>query len=220
MEKVVLFGNGSVASVVYFFLTHDSPYQVAAFTVDPDYIQEDTLFELPVVPFPGVESLYPPGEYKMLISVGYTKVNKLRADRYYQAKAMGYQFISYVSSKATTWPGLAIGENCVIGANSVIQPLVEIGNDVIIMNSCTIGHHTVIKEHCFLASRVAIGGRATVEPYCFLGTNATIRNGITIARECIIGAGALRLEDTQEKEVYMGKAADLLPIPSDKLLLA
>jgi sugar O-acyltransferase (sialic acid O-acetyltransferase NeuD family) len=219
MERVVLFGNGSVASVAYFTLTHDSPYEVAAFTVDREYIKEDTLFGLPVVPFADVESIYPPDEYKMLIAVGYIRVNRLRAEKYYQAKSMGYQLISHVSSKATTWPGLIIGENCVIGANSVIQPFVEIGNDVFIRDVSLVGHHTVIKDHCFLASGVVVSGNVTVEPYCFLGANSTIRNEITIGRECVIGAGALILEDTQKREVYMGKAANLLPIPSDKLLL-
>jgi len=219
MEKVVLFGNGSVARVIYFFLTHDSPYEVTAFTVDREYIEEDTLFRLPVVPFADVESTYPPDEYKMLVAIGYTGINRLRAERYYQAKAMGYQFVSYVSSKATTWPGLVIGENCVIGANTVIQPFVEIRNDVVISTGCTIGHHTVVKEHCFLASGVAVAGGVTVEPYCLLGTNATIRNRITIARECVIGAGAVALEDTQERGVYMARPAQLLPLSSDVLPL-
>jgi sugar O-acyltransferase (sialic acid O-acetyltransferase NeuD family) len=219
MERVVLFGNGSVASVVHCFLAHDSPYEVAAFTVDREYIKEDTLSGLPVVPFADVESVYPPDEYKMLVAVGYTGVNRLRAERYYQAKAMGYQLISYISSRATTWPGLVIGENCVVGANSVIQPFVEIGDNVIISSSCTIGHHAAIKEHCFLASGVAVAGGVTLEPYAFLGTSAIIRNRITVARESVIGAGAVILEDTQERGVYIARPADLLPIPSDRLLL-
>lgn len=219
MERVVLFGNGSVARVVHCFLSHDSPYEVAAFTVDGEYINEDTLCGLPVVPFADVESIYPPDEYGMLVAVGYIGVNRLRAERYAQAKAMGYQLISYVSSRATTWPGLVIGENCVIGANNAIHPFVEIGDNVIISGSCTVGHHTVIKEHCFLASGVAVAGGVTVEPYCFLGTNAIVRNRITIATECVIGAGAVVLEDTQERGVYMARPADLLPIPSDKVLL-
>ena len=59
MEKVVVFGNGRTASHTYFYLTHDSPYEVAAFTVDREYIEEETLFGLPVVPFEDIESIYP-----------------------------------------------------------------------------------------------------------------------------------------------------------------
>lgn len=209
-----------MASDAYAHLTYDSPYEVAAFTKDREHIKEDTLFELPVVPFEDVESIYPPDEYKMFIAVGYIRVNRLRAERYYQAKAMGYQLISYVSSKATAWPGSVIGENCLIGTNSIISATAKIGNNVVIGAGSIVPHYNFIKDHCFVGSGVILSGFVTVEPYCFLGTGATVRNNVTIARECVIGAGALILEDTEERGVYMGRAADLLPISSDKLPLA
>lgn len=219
MERIVLFGTGSIASDAYVDLTYDSPYEVAAFTRDREHIKQDTFFELPVVPFEDVESIYPPDEYKMLIAVGYMRLNRLRAERYHQAKAKGYQLISCVSSKAITWPGSVIGENCLIGANSIISASAKIGNNVIIGHGSIVPHYSVIKDHCFVGSGVILSGWVTVEPYCFLGTNATVRNNVTIARECVIGAGALILEDTEERGVYMGKPADFLPISSDKLPL-
>ena len=215
----MLFGTGAMAGDAYIYLTHDSPYEVAAFTKDREYLEEDTLFELPIVPFDDIESSYPPDEYKMFIAVGFLRVNRIRAERYYQAKALGYELISCVSSRATTWPGLSIGENCLIGPNSIIYPSAKIGNNVIIGDGSIVPHGTIIKDHCFLSAGVALSGFVTVEPYCFLGTNATVRNSVTIARECVIGAGALILADTEERGVYMGKPADQLPISSDKLPL-
>ena len=220
MEKVVVYGNGPVAHSAYLKLTYDSPYEVVAFTVDQEYITEDKLNELPVVPFAQVISLYPPDEYKMLIAVGYVKGNKLRAERYHQAREMEYRLISNVSSAAMVSPGIIMGDNCMINAQSIISPNVSIGNNVIIGAGTFIGHDTVIKDHCFIGDRVAIAGGVTIEPYCFLGIGSTIRNKVSIARECIIGAGALILQDTQEREVYMGKAADLLPVSSDKLMIS
>jgi sugar O-acyltransferase (sialic acid O-acetyltransferase NeuD family) len=217
VKKVILFGTGSVAGDVFAYLTHDSPYEVVAFAIDREFLEEETLFDLPVVPFEEVESFYPPSEYKMHIAVGYVRVNRLRAERYHQAKEKGYELTSYVSSKATIWPGSTIGENCLIGANSIVSASAQIGNNVVIGSGCIVPHRTVIKDHCFVGSGVTLSGFVTVEPYCFLGTGAIARNNIAIARECVIGAGALILEDTEERGVYMGKPADLLPLSSDKL---
>lgn len=218
MEKVVIFGATEMALISHFYLTHDSPYDVVAFTVDRDYIKEETLSGgLPVVPFEDIESIYPPSEYKMLVAIFYGKVNRTRAEKYYQAKAKGYELISWISSKATTWPGLLVGDNCFIFENNVIQPFAEIGNNVIIWCGSQIGHHAIIKDHCFLAAHTVVLGYATVEPYCFLGANSTIRDSVTIAKECVIGAGALILEDTQERATYKSTSAELLPIPSDEL---
>lgn len=219
MKRVVLFGTGAMASDAYVYLTHDSPYEIAAFAVDQDEIREDRLFDLPVVPFEDIQSLYPPDEYKMHIAVGYFRLNRLRAERYQQAKTMGYELISYVSSKATAWPGCVIGENCFIDAYSVVSPSAKIGNNVLVGTRCTIPHSTTIKDHCYLSGGVGLSGYVTVEPYCYIGTGAIVRNNVTIARECVIGAGALILEDTEEKGVYMGKQAELLPITSDRLPL-
>lgn len=220
MEKVVIFGNGSVAKAAYYKLTLDSPHEVIGFTVDPSHLKEKTIFDLPVVPFPDVASIYPPDSYRMIIAVGYVKQNKIKAERFEQAREMGYQLLGHVSSAAFVSPEVKIGENCLINAQSIISPFVQIGDNVTIGVGTFIGHDSVIKDHCFIGDRVAIAGGVTIEPYCFLGIGSIIRNKVTVARECVIGAGALILQDTKAKEVYMGRAADLLPIPSDQLSLS
>ena len=86
-RKVVLFGNGQMASFAHTVLTHDSPHEVVAFTVDGDYIADKTLLGLPVVPFEELERSHPPDSYAMHISVRFRRVNKLRAEKYTEAKA-------------------------------------------------------------------------------------------------------------------------------------
>jgi sugar O-acyltransferase (sialic acid O-acetyltransferase NeuD family) len=219
LKKVILYGNGSVAQATYFLLVHDSPYHIAAFTVDREYIKEDTLLDIPVIPFDQVQSLYPPDDFDMHIAVGHVRVNRIRAQKYHQTKEMGYQLINYISSKSLTWPGLIEGDNWKIGPNSAINPFAQLGNNVRIGTGSNVGHHTIIQDHCSLASNVTIAGNVIVEPYCLVGVNATIRDRITIARECVIGAGAVILQDTKPREVYLGRPAELLPISSDQLPL-
>ncbi len=200
-ERVILFGNGQIASVAYAYLTYDSEHEVVAFTVDRAYRDAPTLFDLPVVPFEEVQDHFPPDQCKMLVSISYRGVNRLRAEKYRAAKAKGYACISYVHSRAVTWPDLQLGENCFILEQNVIQPFVTIGDDVTLWSGNHIGHHTVIGDHCFIASQAVISGFVTVEPACFIGVNATIRDGIRIGAECVIGAGALILKDTAPKGV-------------------
>ena len=219
MSRVVVFGTGTIAHMAYAYLTHDSPHEIAAFTVDRDHMSGDELFGLPVVPFDDVAGAYPASEFDMFVAVGYAQMNKFRELKYNQAKGMGYRLISYVSSKATFWSDFSsVGDNCFIMEHNVIQPFVEIGNDVLMWSGNQVGHNTVIKDHCFVASQVVVSGNVTIEPNCFLGVNATIRDGITIARECVIGAGALILQDTEERQVYVGPKARLLPMPSNRIL--
>lgn len=223
MDKVVIFGVGSSASRAYWYFTHDSQYQVVAFTVDPEYITTDKFFELPVISFKDVQTVFPPSEHKMHLPINSTlflvpeRITRLRQQKCRQAKEKGYQLANYISSRSITWPGLVIGDNCRILPNAVVEPFAQIGNDVFLGVGSLISHHSVIKDHCTIIHHAVILGEVTVEPYCFIGANATIRDGVTIARECIIGAGALILEDTQEKGIYRGNPAVKLPLSSDDL---
>ena len=218
MDKVVVFGNGQAGTLNYSYLTHDTSYTVTAFTVDREYIEEDELCGLPVVPFEEIESIYPPDEYKMSVVVSYRAVNRLRAEKYDQAKAKGYHLISYVSSRATILSGLDIGDNTFIGENVSIGPFVKIGNNVFIGSGSVIGHNSVIKDHCFIGPHAVVLGSTPIEPYCVIGANSTIRDGgVTIARECIVGAGSVITKDTIERGIYVSGQAELMPKRSDEL---
>lgn len=217
MAKVVLFGNGQVSEVAWFYLKNDSDHEVVAFTVDEAYITDAKKLNLPVVPFEKIEEVYSPEQYQMLVMISYSKVNKLRAEKYYEAKRKGYKLISYINSRATVWPGLEIGDNTFIMENNVIQPFVSIGSNVIMWSGNHVGHHSKILDHCFLASHIVVSGSVTVGEYTFIGVNATLRDNINIAEANVIGAGATILHDTEPRQVYLGHPAELKKITSDRL---
>lgn len=205
MSKVIVFGTGSFAQVVQFYLTHDSEHDVVAFTVHEDHISDRELLGLPVVPFETIERDFPAGDYKLYVAIGYKNVNRVRAAICAEARAKGYELISYVSSKCTHWGDTIIGDNCFIFEDNTLQPFVRIGNDVVMWSGNHIGHHSTIGDHCFITSHVVISGHVEVGPYCFIGVNATTRDSIRIGEACVIGAGSLIMKSTQDKEVYISK---------------
>lgn len=217
MKPVIIFGAGDIAQVAHFYLTHDSDYEVVAFTVDNAYLSATKFCELPVVAFEEIENLYPPESFDMLVAMSYAKVNKVRAKKCEEAKNKGYQLISYVSTQATTWSDLSIGDNCFILEDNTIQPFVKIGNNVTLWSGNHIGHHTEIGDNCFITSHVVISGGVKVGQNCFIGVNSTIRDHVEIADNCVLAANALILKDTQEKGVYTTKAAELSKVPSNRL---
>ena len=56
-RKIVLFGEREFAEIAYEYFTHDSEYEVAAFTIEREYITKTTFCGLPVIPFEGVPLL-------------------------------------------------------------------------------------------------------------------------------------------------------------------
>ena len=202
-RKVIVFGTGSFAECVHFYLTHDSPHDVVAFTVHEDNITNKELRGLPVIPFEYITEIYPPSAFAMYVAVGYRRVNHLRAELCVEVKQKGYELVSYLSSKATHWGDTKIGSNCFIFDDNTIQPFVTIGDDVVSWSGNHLGHHSIIGDHCFITSHVVISGHVTVEPYSFIGVNATLRDSITIGKANVIGAGAVIMKSTSDYELYV-----------------
>jgi len=217
MAQVVVFGVGQWAELAHFYLQHDSPHEVVAFALDRDYIESDSYKDLPVAPFDEVEQHYPPAEFKMFIPMSFKRMNHARAEKYFAAKEKGYELISYVSSKASTFPGFVCGDNCFILEDNTIQPFVKIGNDVVLWSGNHIGHSTIIQDHVMITSHVVISGCCNVGEYSFLGVNATVRDETVIARETLIGMGVTVLKDTKEFEVYKASAAEPATFRSDEI---
>jgi sugar O-acyltransferase (sialic acid O-acetyltransferase NeuD family) len=215
--KVVIFGNKKYASLAWFLLTHDSPYEVVGFTVDGAYLTENTRHGLPVTAFEEVENYFPPESIAMIAPLGAQNLNRLREEKHRAGKAKGYRFISYVSSRALTWPDLTIGENCILSEASMVRPFARLGNGVVLSPGSCVSHHVEIGDNCFLAGEACIGGAANVGERCFLGLNSTIRDGITIASRCLIAAGAVVTADTEENGIYVGVPAKRRLEPADNI---
>lgn len=219
MSKLVIFGAGDIARLAHYYFTRDSEHEVVAFVVDKQYRNSDTFLGLPLLDFDEISKKYPPESHQMFIALSYAQMNKLRAEKYYKAKDLGYKLASYVSSKCTWLTDNPIGENCFILEDNTIQPFVKIGNDVTLWSGNHIGHDVVIEDHGFITSHVVVSGNVRICPYCFIGVNATLRNSITIAPETLIGAGAIIMNDTVEKGVYVPKLAELISKTSEKIKL-
>jgi sugar O-acyltransferase (sialic acid O-acetyltransferase NeuD family) len=214
MKPVVIFGVGELAQLADFYLSKDAGRDVAAFTVDAQYRSSDTVSSRPLVAFETLATHFPPDRYDMFVAVGYSNLNRTRADKCRAAKSMGYQLVSYVSSRAMVWQDLRIGENCMIMEGNVIQPFVRIGDNVIMFGSSLVSHHVDIGDNCFIASEVTISGGVHIGENSFLGVNSTIREHRRIGRNCIIGAGALILRDTADESSYLVSETKASGIPS------
>ena len=214
---LVIFGTGEIAEVAHFHFSRETDYMITAFTCDDGHITQERFKGLPVVPFSLIEQSHPAGAYQMFIAVGYSKLNDVRREKYHAAKAKQYSLASFVSSKATRWDDLSIGDNCLILEHNNIQPLVKIGSNVTLWSGNHIGHHSVIGDHCFITSHAVISGGVTMGEGCFVGVNATVRDHITLGDRTVVGAGAYIAADTAAGSVYAGLRAKASTVSSDDL---
>lgn len=206
-EKIIIFGTGQLASLANFYFTHDTCHEVVAFTLDKDWIIDNEFEGKPVVSFENIETIYPPSEYKLFAPLSFKKMNDNRTVKFKEGKDKGYTFISYVSSKATTWPDLDIGENCFIFEDNTIQPFVKIGDNCVMWSGNHIGHHSIIGNNVFLTSHVVISGCCVIKDNSFFGVNSTVRDETIIGKYTLVGMGSIITKDTEDYSVWFGAKA-------------
>lgn len=210
MAKVVVFGTADLAELAHYYLSNDSIHEVVAFTVHKEYKNVNTFKGLPVVNFEEINNYFNNDDYKLFAPMIGTKMNKLRESVYNEGKQKGYEFISYISSKATVFNN-EIGENCFILEDNTLQPFTKIGNNVILWSGNHIGHHAEIKDHVFFTSHVVMSGHCIIETNCFLGVNSTLRDGCHLAKGTLLAMGSsLTKKETKEWSVYMGNPAKII----------
>lgn len=217
MAKLVLVGAGDVARLARHYFSTDSDHQVVAFAVDAEFRKSESFVDLPLVSLDQVTRLYPPTAYGMFVALSYRKMNQIRAAKYAQAKSLGYQLVSYISSRCSFLTDHAPGDNCFILEDNTIQPFVKIGSNVTLWSGNHIGHDAVIGDHCFISSHVVVSGHVQIDQNCFIGVNATLRDSIRVAEFTLVGAGALIMKNTAPRSVYLGARAERFPKSSDNV---
>jgi sugar O-acyltransferase (sialic acid O-acetyltransferase NeuD family) len=216
-QRIIIFGDGDIAELADFYFTHDSELEVAGFTVDQAYLRQDSFRGRPLVAFEQVADVFPPREFRIFVAISYAKLNDLRAAKVAAARQKGYRLVSYLSSRATTFPGFEPAENCFILEDNTIQPFARVGGNVTLWSGNHIGHHAVIEDDVFMASHVVVSGGVHIGQGSFVGVNVTLRDHIKIGRKCVIGAGALVLEDQPDFSVVAPRGTERAKVPSTRL---
>ena len=203
-KKVVIIGDSAFAEIAFEYFTHDSEFEVVAFSVEGEYLNRDELFGVPVVAFESLEESYDPAEHYFYAAMVYTQGNRLRKRLFKEAKAKGYKPASYISSQAFVWPNVKIGEHVFIFENNVVQPFVEIGDNVVLWSGNHIGHHSKVGSHSFVSSHVVVSGFCCIGECCFMGVNSTVGNNLQVGDNCVVGAAATIVGDVPNDQTVIG----------------
>ncbi len=203
-RKLIIYGIGRFAEYAAYVFEKDSSYEITAFCMVQAFLDKQLISERKenIKPFENLKESFNPEDHELFIAVG----NNLVRERIFKlAKQEGYKLATYISSKATTWNNLKIGENCFVGEGCVLQPFTIIGNNTLLFNT-GIGHHSTIGSHSLLSGSI-LAGNVTVGNYSFLGLHSSVKENIVIGSRNIIGMNSAITANTDDNSVYTAPAA-------------
>ena len=201
-KKLIIVGDSAFAEIAREYFDYDSDYEVVAFAVERAYLKRQELHGLPVEPYEELSAKYDPQNHDIYVAVVYSQLNRLRTRLANGAKEMGYTLASYISSQAFVWKNVELGEHCFIFEDNTVQPFVKIGSNVVLWSGNHIGHHSVVRDNCFISSHVVISGFCEIGENSFLGVNATLANNLKIGKDNWIGPNTAIMKNTEDGALY------------------
>lgn len=208
-KKLLIFGAGETATIAAEFFIVDTKESIAAFIVDDQFWKPGMEhLKFPVLPLSKTLDSFSPSEYKVFVAISYSKLNRDRQKVFNIFNDLGYELISYISSKANVWRTAEIGKNCMIFEGNNVQHNAKISDNVILWAGNHIGHGSLIGQSSYVSSHVCVAGFAKIGERCFLGINSSIIDFVNVANDCFVGAAALINKNTEVNSIYTGNPAE------------
>ena len=217
-KKLVIFGVGKIADVVYYYASKECGFDVVAFCADAEFLKFETYNGFPVVSFQEVELKFPPTENDMFIAVGYHDLNRLREKKCAQAIEKGYSLVSIISPLCNIPSNVTFGWNCFIMPPAIIHPCTQFKNNVFVFSGAMVAHHSIIHDNCWLTSSCNISGNVHIGANTFIAVNATIGHSVKIGQNCFLGANSLVTKDLADEGVVIVESSKPIRLTSSQFL--
>ena len=99
-----------------------------------------------------------------------------------------------------------------------IQPKVTIGINNFIWGGAMLGHHAIIRDHCWITGGCLIGGSVTIGEKTFIGIGSIIAQEIKIGSSCVIGAATFITNDIEDETVLISKPTEKFRLNSKQFV--
>lgn len=208
-NKTIIFGNNNVAEILYLETEKfaEQHFAIEAFCVEPEYINDTTFCNKPLLSLEEATKKYPPQEYRMLSTILASSGLRKKMSVFNKLKMLGYTLDNYVSPLADVSPDVRMGENNIILSFCKVGMSVVLGNANILWYDVLLDHDAKVGNGNFFAGGCKTAGFITVGDSCWLGLNATIIQRMQIADETFVGAGSVVIRDTEAYTKYVGNPA-------------
>lgn len=206
MTPLWIIGSGGHAAVVIDAARASGHFDIMG-CLDDDPARCDThVLGVPVLGSTSLEDLARLGVTNAIIAIGSNVIRRRIADL----------VAARLEWKTMVHPRAYIGENCQVGAGTVVmagaivQPNTSMGEHVIINTAASVDHDGHIGAHAHIGPGCHLAGNVSVGQGTQLGIGVVAIPGVTIGEWSIIGAGAVVTRDIPANVTAVGTPARVI----------
>ena len=198
MEKVIIFGAGGHAKVIFDIISKEKKYDVAAFASLSSDKKE--LFGIPIL---SQDDFLKLNIQSGIVAVG-DNLTRDRLTKTILEKSPHFKFVTAIHPSSQVGHDVQIGPGSVLMANTAVNPGTVIGEHVIINTGASIDHDCRIENFASIAPGATLGGNVKVGSHSAVSLGANVIHGISIGQNSVIGAGSTVLTDIGNFDLAYG----------------
>lgn len=214
MKQFIIFGEGDFADYVWCMLTEMLHREVAAFTVDQQYLKNTEKRGLPVLPFEHITEHYSPQEFSMALGFIGGDMMQIREKRFQECARLGFELENIIAPSVVNH-SRQMGVGNIIAEGTILEPFSSVGSGNVFFDMSLLGHHVELGDFNLLSSCIVPCGMSKIKNHCFIGAGSIIGNRVTVADYTLVGANAYVKSDTNPYDVVVpAKGATLEGVKS------
>ena len=114
MKKLIIFGNGQVADIMFSYFQENNEYKVVAFCVDDKFQSKKKHLNLTLLPLSKLKNICTSNDYFIFVDIYYTQMNKKKKNKDNQRKKMEYQIENLINANKKMTKNIKIEKNVAI----------------------------------------------------------------------------------------------------------
>jgi len=213
MQKIVILGgigNGSViaAAIKDAYINHSKELELSGYLND----RKEVGSMIEGVPVLGKTKDWKnlPDDILFINTIYRIEGNQERITYYRNLEIPDNRLFTFIHPSAYVAPGVHQSPGCIVMPLVCISSGASLGKGCLIHVGATVGHNSVVGDYCHLAAQSCLGSFVTLKQGVHIGLNATVREHVTLEEYSALGMGSVLLQDTKEKEIWVGNPARYL----------
>ena len=208
MKKIVIFGSGCHAKVVFSEIIKLKKYKIIGF-VDNFAPKKKIILKYKNKNYLNLGNIKQLKNLKKVCGIIGVGSSTLRKKIYKEINVIykDFKFESIISKDSIIDPSVKIGNGSIIISNSVINRDSIIGNHCLINTSTSIDHDNYFDDFSGTGPGVVTGGKVSVGKLSYIGIGSTIKNMVKIGKNTFIGGSSFVNKNCKNDSLYFGVPA-------------